>query len=85
MPDAKALDAYYKSLNDQELLKLSADGGFTEKAERVLDKELARRKLTADEAKRYFAPEWLDKAVAGSIGVLMLLKGASGLVRKLSG
>jgi hypothetical protein len=60
MPDAKALDAYYKSLTDQELLKLRAEGGFTAEAEQKFGKELARRGLTSDEAKREYAPEWLD-------------------------
>ena len=43
MPDVKALHTYYKTATDQELLKLRADGGFTEEAERALDEELARR------------------------------------------
>jgi hypothetical protein len=75
MPDAKELDAYYKALTDQELLKLRADGGFSEEAEQTLCKELARRNLTSDEAKRCFAPEWLDKADAGSVGILVLDNG----------
>lgn len=75
MLDAKALDAYYKTLTDQELLKLRAEGGFTEEAERRLDNELSRRSLTADEAKRYYAPEWLDKAEVGTVGVIVLERG----------
>jgi hypothetical protein len=75
MPDAKALDAYYKSLTDQELLKLRADGGFAEEAARTLGKELARRNLTSDEARRYFAHEWIDKADMGTVGVLVLDSG----------
>ncbi len=75
MPDASALDIHYKTLTDQELLKLRADGGFTPEAEQVLDKELARRNLAVDEAKRYFAPEWLDKADVGTVGVLALESG----------
>jgi hypothetical protein len=75
MPDAKALDAYYKTLSDQELLKLRADGGFTEEAEQTLGKELARRNLTSDQAKRDYAPEWLDKADVGTVGVLVLDSG----------
>jgi hypothetical protein len=70
-----ALDAYYKTLTDQELLKLKADGGFTDEAERMLGKELTRRNLTSDEAKRYFAPEWLDKADVGTVGILVLDSG----------
>jgi hypothetical protein len=75
MPDAKALDAYYKTFSDQELLKLRADGGFTEEAEQTLGKELARRNLTSDQAKRDYAPEWLDKADVGTVGVLVLDSG----------
>jgi hypothetical protein len=75
MPDAKALDAYYKALTDQELLRLTAEGGFTNEAEQALRKELAHRNLTADEAKRCFDPEWLAKAKAGSVSVLVLESG----------
>lgn len=75
MPDAKAFDQHYTALSDEELLKLAAEGGFTAEAEQVLEKELARRKLTFDEAKRHFAPEWLDKAVVGTLGVLTLANG----------
>ena len=75
MPDTKALDERYRALSDEELLKLAAQGGFTAKAEQVLDNELARRNLTFDEAKRRFAPEWLDKADVGTLGVLMLANG----------
>jgi hypothetical protein len=75
MLDVKALDAYYKTLTDQQLLKLRAEGGFTEEAERRLDKELSRRSLTSDEAKRDYAPEWLDKADVGTVGVLVLEDG----------
>ena len=49
------------ALSDQELLKLSAEGGLTEEAERTLSKKLARRNFTADEAKKAYAPKWLDK------------------------
>jgi hypothetical protein len=73
--DPKALETHYTSLSDRELLKLRSEGGFTAEAEHLLDKELARRKLTPDEAKRRFAPEWLDKAVAGNLGVLTLANG----------
>ena len=72
MQDTKDLDEHYRALSDPELLKLAAGGGFTEEAERVLGNELARRNLTFDEAKRHFAPEWLDKANAGTLGVLVL-------------
>jgi hypothetical protein len=72
MPDTQALDTYYKTLTDQELLKLRADGGFTAEAEQVLDKELTRRNLTQDEAKRHIAPEWLDQAGVGTVGVFVL-------------
>jgi hypothetical protein len=72
MPDAEALETYYKTLTDRELLKLSADGGFAEEAAQTLSKELALRNLKSDEAKRYFAPGWLDKADIGTVGVLVL-------------
>src|SRR6267142_1388789 len=36
------------------------------------DKELARRNLTSDDAKRHFAPDWLDKADVGAVGVFKL-------------
>jgi hypothetical protein len=75
MPDARTLEAYYKTLTDQELLKLRADCGFTEEAEQTLGKELARRNLKSDDAKRYFAPEWLDKADVGTVGILVLNSG----------
>jgi hypothetical protein len=57
---------------NEELLKLRAEGGFTGEAEKVLDKELARRNLTSDDAKRRFAPDWLDKADVGAVGILKL-------------
>ncbi len=72
MPDARALDAHYKTLTDHELLKLRADGGFTLEAEQLLDQELARRNFTSDEADQDSAPEWLDKADVGTVGVLVL-------------
>jgi hypothetical protein len=75
MPDAKALDTYYKTLTDQELLKLAAEGGFTAEAEQALGKELARRNLTPDEVSRYGAPQWLDKADVGAVGILVLESG----------
>jgi hypothetical protein len=75
MPSTKALDEHYGALSDEELLKLAAGGGFTEEAEHMLCSELARRNLTFDEAKRHFAPEWLDKANAGTLGVLVLQNG----------
>jgi hypothetical protein len=72
MADTKALDEHYAALSDEELMKLAAEGGFTAEAQQVLGKELARRNLTFDKAKRHFAPEWLDKADAGALGVLTL-------------
>lgn len=75
MADTKALDEHYRALSDKELLKLAAQGGLTAEAEQVLDKELARRNLTFDEAKRRFAPEWLDKANVCTLGVLILANG----------
>jgi hypothetical protein len=75
MPNRKALDEHYRTLSDGELLKLVTGGGFTEKAEPVLHKELARRNLTFDDAKRHFAPEWLDKTDVGTVGVVTLESG----------
>jgi hypothetical protein len=75
MADTEALDEHYKALRDEDLLKLAAEGGFTVEAEQVLGKELARRNLTFDEAKRHFAPKWLDKADVGTFGVLTLANG----------
>ena len=75
MRDTKAFDEHYRALSDEELLKLAAEGGFTAEAEQLVGKELARRNLTFDEAKRHFAPDWLDKADAGTLGVLTLANG----------
>jgi hypothetical protein len=75
MSDPRALETHYTSLSDRELLKLRSEGGFTAEAEHLLDRELARRKLTPDDAKRRFAPEWLDKADVGTLGVLTLANG----------
>jgi len=75
MSDPVALETRYTSLSDRELLKLRSEGGFTAEAEHLLDKELARRKLTPDDAKRHFTPEWLDKADVGTLGILTLANG----------
>ena len=75
MPDIKELDKRYRSLSGHELLKLRSEGGFTEEAEKMLDKELARRNFTSDDAKRHFAPDWLNQADAGAVGVLKLESG----------
>jgi hypothetical protein len=82
MHHAKEVDAYYKALTDQAILKLRAEGGFTEGAEQRLDKELARRGLTPGEAKREYAPEWLDKRTWAQ-SASSCLRPASGLLRKL--
>jgi hypothetical protein len=75
MSNPRAFESHYTKLNDRELLKLRSEGGFTAEAEHLLDKELARRKLTPDDAKRRFAPEWLDQADVGTLGVLTLANG----------
>lgn len=75
MPEEKTLEEHYKNLSDLELLKLRTEGGFTPEAEQVLAKELARRKLTPDDAKRHFAPDWLEKAVPNTLGILTLQGG----------
>lgn len=54
---------------------MRSEGGFTAGAEQVIDRELRRRKLTPEEAKRKFTPEWLDKAEAGTVGVITLESG----------
>jgi hypothetical protein len=60
MPDATALENYYKTLTDRELLGLKAEGGFTEEAEQVLGKELVRRHLASGDVKRYVATSECD-------------------------
>ena len=71
----KALGEHYRTLNDEELLKLAAEGGLTGEAEHVLAKELAQRNLTLEDAKQHFAPQWLDKANVGTVGLLLLENG----------
>lgn len=75
MAHTRTLDEHYRTLSDEELLKLAAGGGLTDEAEQVLNSELTRRNLTLDDAKRHFAPKWLDKADAGAVGVLSLENG----------
>lgn len=53
MPDVKALQEYYRTLTDDELLNLKREGGLTEEASRVLRNELTRRKIAPGELKRY--------------------------------
>lgn len=53
MPDANALEKYYKTLTDQQLLNLKREGGFTDEAEQVLGNELRRRNLTPGDLERY--------------------------------
>ena len=60
MPDATALEKYYETLTDRELLKLRAEGGFTEEAEQVLAKEFVRRHLASSDVKRYVAASARD-------------------------
>lgn len=55
MQDANALNNYYRSLTDQELLNRGSQDGFTDKAEQVLRKELARRNLGTADIKRFIA------------------------------
>jgi hypothetical protein len=52
MPDANALEKYYETLTDDELLNLKSEGGFTSEAAVVLAKELAKRNLLGKQAKR---------------------------------
>ena len=57
MPDASALEKYYETLTDAQLLNLRSEGGFTEQAEQVLADELKRRNLRASDVKRYAVSE----------------------------
>jgi len=57
MPDASALEKYYETLTDAQLLNLRSEGGFTEQAEQVLADELKRRNLRASDVKQYAVPE----------------------------
>ena len=61
MPDSTELDHYYKSLNNQELLSLRTEGGFTADAEQVIDQELARRNLGPAELKHHAAAAEHDR------------------------
>jgi hypothetical protein len=72
MPKTKEFDEHYRCLSDEGLLKLRAEGGFTVEAEHALRRELTRRNLTSEDAKRHFAPEWLEKADFGSVGIFVL-------------
>lgn len=71
----KALNEHYRALNDEELLKLAAEGGLTGEAEKALGNELAQRNLTFEDAKQHSAPQWLDQADVGTLGVLLLHNG----------
>lgn len=53
MPDTTALEKYYKTLTDQQLLNLGAKIGFTPQAEQVLRSELAQRHLGSGDVKKY--------------------------------
>lgn len=75
MINSKVFDEHYRSLSDAELLKLAAEGGFTAEAKQSLSNELAHRRLTLDEARRRFTPEWLDKTEVGALGTLTLVNG----------
>jgi hypothetical protein len=55
MPDEVALENYYKTLTDQQLLQFRSEGGFTPEAEHALSMELAQRHLGATDVKRYVA------------------------------
>lgn len=55
MPDTIALEKYYKTLTDRQLLNLRAEGGFTPEAEQALSTELARRHLRSSDVKKIVA------------------------------
>lgn len=49
MPDRITLAEYYRTLTDAKLLNLKREGGFTAEAERVLEEEIERRDLDAND------------------------------------
>lgn len=55
MPDKIALETYYRTLTDQQLLQLRSEDGLTEDAEHALSSELARRHLDSRDVKEYVA------------------------------
>jgi hypothetical protein len=55
MPDKSALENYYGTLTDQQLLQLRSEGGFTAEAERVLSIELAQRHLGSSDVSKHVA------------------------------
>ena len=55
MPDKTALETYYKTLTDDQLLQLRSEGGFTTDAESALSIELARRNLGSRDVTRFAA------------------------------
>src|SRR6266700_3143679 len=55
MPDKAALENYYRTLTDQQLLQLRSEGGFTADAERALSIELAQRHLGSSDVNDYVA------------------------------
>ena len=61
MLDVVALEKYYQTLTDGELLDLRAEGGFTAEAEQVLGKELLRRKIERGDVKKYLAASARNK------------------------
>jgi len=55
MPDTIELTKYYETLSDDALLNLASQGGFTEKAQQALARELGRRNLGEGDLKRFVA------------------------------
>ena len=55
MPVKSALESYYGTLTDQQLLQLRSEGGFTAEAERALSIELAQRHLGAEDVNKHVA------------------------------
>lgn len=53
MPDDSSIEEHYRFLTDDELLALKHEGGFTPEAERVLEREFARRNLHSDDVVSY--------------------------------
>ena len=53
MPDKTALENYYRTLTDQQLLQLRSEGGFTADAEHALSIELSQRHLGSSDVNKY--------------------------------
>jgi len=66
MPDKSALENYYGTLTEQQLLQLRSEGGFTAEAERVLSIELAQRHLRSRDVSKHLAAAKRSNSVTKS-------------------